>query len=292
VYRFTRSAKTWLFHSTELSTGRGVSMKKMNPDDLALLRSAMQRLENPSLAARLTKVVGRPLQLLEARLPAAANALVVSSSRKAIEAAVSVAKMTLADEPHKRSRQLHTAVATISGAVGGAFGLAALPIEIPASTVIITRAILETARMQGEDISDPAAALSCVEVLAFGGQAENAPESETSYFAVRGMLAASVTEAARFIAQQGLGSEASPVLVRFISQVASRFGFVLSQKIAAQAIPLVGALGGAGVNYIFAEHFQEIGQAHFTVRKLERTYGAEVVRAEYERITASGFDEI
>jgi hypothetical protein len=147
----------------------------------------------------------------------------------------------------------------------------------------MTRAILEIARAHGEDIADPATALSCVEVFALGGRSETSAD-ESGYFAVRGMLAASITEAGRFIAQHGVTAEASPVLVRFISQVASRFGFVLTQKIAAQTIPIIGAVGGASLNYVFAEHFQELGQAHFTIRKLERSYGAEVVRAEYERM--------
>ena len=80
------------------------------------------------------------------------------------------------------------------------------------------------------------------------------------------MLAKSVTEAARFIA------------------VASRFGVVMTQKVAAQALPVVGALGGAAVNYAFIEHFQEVARGHFTVRRLERVYGKNVVRAEYERL--------
>jgi hypothetical protein len=66
--------------------------------------------------------------------------------------------------------------------------------------------------------------------------------------------------------------------------VASRFGVVLTQKFAAQALPLVGALGGASVNYLFIEHFQETAQGHFTVRRLERVYGKEFVRAEYQRL--------
>ncbi len=268
-------------------TGLVIRRCWMEPQDLELLRSAVQRLEKPSIAGRLAKAVGRPIQLLGSSLPAAANALIASSSKKGIEAAVSLAKRTLTEQPHRKSRRLHTALATLSGAAGGAFGLAALPVEIPASTVIMTRGILETARMQGEDISNPATALSCVEVFALGGRSEARAKEESGYFAVRGMLAASVTEAARFIAQQGVSSEASPVLVRFISQVASRFGLVMTQKVAAQAIPIIGALGGAGLNYIFAEHFQELGEAHFTVRKLERAYGEQVVRAEYERIASS-----
>jgi hypothetical protein len=120
-----------------------------------------------------------------------------------------------------------------------------------------------------------------------GGRAGSADASETGYFAVRGMLAKSVTEAARFIAERGIVEEGAPVLVRFITLVASRFGVVLTQKFAAQALPLVGALGGASVNYVFIEHFQEMAQGHFTVRKLERTYGKDIVRAEYERLAQS-----
>jgi hypothetical protein len=98
------------------------------------------------------------------------------------------------------------------------------------------------------------------------------------------MLAKSVSEAARFVAERGLIEEGAPVVVRFITQVASRFGVVLTQKFAAQALPVVGALGGASVNYLFIEHFQETAQGHFTVRRLERGYGKDVVRAEYDRL--------
>jgi EcsC protein family len=171
-----------------------------------------------------------------------------------------------------------------SGAAGGAFGLATLPIELPVSTIIMLRAIAEIARSEGEDPSDPEAALSCIQVFALGGRAGSTDASESGYFAVRGILAKSVSEAARFVAERGLIEEGAPIVVRFVSQVASRFGVVLTQKIAAQALPIVGALGGASVNYLFIEHFQETAQGHFTVRRLERTYGKDIVRAEYERL--------
>jgi hypothetical protein len=38
------------------------------------------------------------------------------------------------------------------------------------------------------------------------------------------------------------------------------------------------------VNYAFIEHFQDVARGHFTVRRLERTYGEELVRTEYERL--------
>jgi hypothetical protein len=66
--------------------------------------------------------------------------------------------------------------------------------------------------------------------------------------------------------------------------VAARFGLVVTQKVAAQALPVVGALGGAAVNYAFIEHFQEVARGHFTVRRLERLYGKDKIRTEYDQI--------
>ena len=121
-----------------------------------------------------------------------------------------------------------------------------------------------------------------MQVFALGAREGEANTAESGYFAVRGMLAKSIAEAARFIAERGVLSEGAPVLVRLITHVAARFGVVVTQKSAAQAVPIVGALGGATVNYIFIDHFQEVTRAHFTIRQLERRYGTEVIRAKYE----------
>jgi hypothetical protein len=83
---------------------------------------------------------------------------------------------------------------------------------------------------------------------------------------------------------KGAIREGAPFLIRFLTQIASRFGVVVSQKIAAQTVAVIGAVGGAAVNLAFIEHFQDIARGHFTVRRLERVYGAETVRAEYNRL--------
>jgi hypothetical protein len=58
----------------------------------------------------------------------------------------------------------------------------------------------------------------------------------------------------------------------------------VTQKLAAQAVPLLGAAGGAAVNYVFMEHFQRLAKAHFIVRRLERIYGPALIREAYEQI--------
>jgi hypothetical protein len=60
--------------------------------------------------------------------------------------------------------------------------------------------------------------------------------------------------------------------------------------VAAQALPVVGALGGAAVNYAFIEHFQDVARGHFTVRRLERLCSKDVIRVEYDRIASASAD--
>ena len=45
---------------------------------------------------------------------------------------------------------------------------------------------------------------------------------------------------------------------------------------------MIGAAGGAAVNAVFVKHYQETAWAHFTVRRLERRYGADEVRRAWE----------
>lgn len=56
---------------------------------------------------------------------------------------------------------------------------------------------------------------------------------------------------------------------------------------AAKSIPAIGAVLGATVNTLFIDHFQQMAQGHFTVRRLERKYGMEAVRAAYQAIEIS-----
>lgn len=253
----------------------------LGKDDVDALRNAVKLLEHPSLAARLTNMVGKPIELLGRALPAGASQAIATATTKSLEAAVNVALLTIRNKPQESSQVLHRTLAVASGAAGGAFGIFSLPFELPVSTLIILRSILDIARSEGENLDDPEAALSCVEVFGLGGRTENDDAAKSDYFVIRGILAKSVTEAARFIAERGI-VEGSPVLVRLITQVASRFGTVVSQKAAAQTIPIIGALGGAAVNYAFIDHFQSVARGHFAVRRLERKYGKEIIFNAYE----------
>ncbi len=253
-------------------------------DDTDTLHKAIQLLEHPSLAARLSNIVGKPVELLGRALPVGASQAIATATTRSLEVALKVALLTIRNEPQDSSRLLHRALAVASGAAGGAFGIFSLPLELPVSTIIILRSILDIARSEGENLTDPEATLSCVEVLGLGGRTETDDAAKSDYFVIRGIFAKSITEAARFIAERGILEEGSPLLVRLITQVASRFGLVVTQKAGAQTIPVIGAFGGAAVNYAFIDHFQSIARGHFTVRRLERKYGKEIIFAAYDQI--------
>ena len=207
----------------------------MTERDLTALRSAVAALEHPSLAARLGNMIGKPIELVGAALPAAAAQAISAATSKALEVALHVALRTMQGARPSLSQRFHKLLATASGAAGGALGIASLPIELPVSTVIMLRSIAEIARSEGEDLSDPEAALACMQVFALGGRAGSDDVSESGYFAVRAMLAKSVSQAARFVLERGAMEEGAPLLVRFIAQIASRFGLVVTQKVAAQS---------------------------------------------------------
>ena len=252
--------------------------------DIDALRTAVRSLEHPSLAARLTNLIGKPVELARRALPENASQAITTATTKSLEAALKLALLTIQNEPQERSQLLHRVLAVASGAAGGAFGIISLPVELPVSTIIILRSILDIARSEGEDLTNPELTLSCLEVLGLAGRLDTDTPGKNDYFVIRGLLAKSVSEAARFIAERGIVEEGSPVLVRLITQIASRFGLVVTQKAAAQTIPVIGAVGGAAVNYAFIDHFQSVARGHFTVRRLERKYGKDVVLSAYDQV--------
>jgi hypothetical protein len=121
---------------------------EMQEEDLQALRTAVAALEHPGLAARLAEIAGKPIELVSRALPETASKAVATATTKALDAALSVALRTMKNEPKAASSLLHKALAATSGAVGGSFGLAALPIELPISTIIMLRplAMLPEAR--------------------------------------------------------------------------------------------------------------------------------------------------
>lgn len=255
-------------------------------EDLEALKFAKVLLENPSLAAKITNIIGSPIEKGFDLLPKDWSAVVSSSTEKALQVAVNSAILTMNKSTKPDSANtLHKILIAGSGAVGGFWGVSALAVELPISTTIMMRSIADIARSEGQVISDPKVKLACIEVFAFGGPGKDDDAAETGYFAIRSSLAKGITDAAQHLAKKGLTEKSSPMLVKLIAQISSRFGIQVSEKIAAQAIPVIGAAGGAIINALFIDHFQDMARGHFIVVRLEKTYGHDAIKQAYDALT-------
>lgn len=259
--------------------GEAMDISQADLDDLHYAKSL---LENPGLAAKIVNIIGTPVEKGFDILPSGWKDMVASSTQKALQVAVNSAILTLGKNGRPNAANtLHKLMAAGSGAAGGFWGLPALPLELTISTTIMLRSIADIARSEGQSLDDPRVKLACVEVFALGGRSRGDDAVESGYFAIRSGLAKAVNDAAQHLARQGLNVKSSPILLKLITQVSSRFGVQVSEKIAAQAIPLIGAAGGAVINTLFIDHFQAMARGHFIVLRLEQKYGQDVVRKAY-----------
>lgn len=257
----------------------------LTDEHLQQLQRAKNLLENPGIAAKMTNLIGAPIEKGFELLPDNWSKTIGSVTETALTKATDAAIMTMKDVSDEApSNRWHKLGVAVSGGVGGFFGFAALAVELPISTTLMLRSIADIARSHGESLADFNTRKACLEVFAMGGKSKHDDGAESGYFAVRAALARTVTETAEQLAAKGLAEEGSTLLLRFITKVAERFSLQVTEKVAAQAIPAIGAAGGALINTLFIDHFQDMAEGHFTVRKLERTYGKELIEQVYKTL--------
>jgi hypothetical protein len=257
-------------------------LSKTETRDLALAKALLER---PGLAMRLANFVGSPLEKGIALLPKNWNKVVNKAAHGALLKALGLAIATLGRRPRHGSREFwHKVLVGTSGGIGGAFGLAALPVELPLSTAIMLRSIADIARSEGHDLSNIETKLACLEVFALDGKEQSVEGAQSAYWATRAAMSQTLTEAASYLASKGAVRETAPAIARLISQIAARFGGVVSEEVAAKALPVLGAAGGGIINVMFISHFQDMARGHFIVKRLESDHGQERVRAAYEQL--------
>ena len=272
-----------------------ISASPLSPEDLATLRRAKEALESPSLTMKLASVVGSPIEKLMARMPNIAQEKIDDATQAALKKCLQLALRTLTKSsvdgvllpPEKPHNLMHKLAVATTGAAGGAFGMFALPVELPVTTTLMFRSICDIARSEGEDIHLIDTQLQCMMVLGMGGPSSSDDNADIGYFIVRGTLAQSVSKATSEIAAKGLSGHGSTALLKFLQTVASRFSVQVSEQVAAKSIPAIGAVLGAMVNTVFIDHFQQMAHGHFTVRRLERQYGLLAVERAFQTIDIS-----
>jgi hypothetical protein len=242
---------------------------------------AYERLEHPSLAARLSDVLASPfeeaMKLVPRRWKQRLDHTVETNMYRTLKMAMGSMDHR---EPVPSSDLMHRALVMGTGAVGGFFGPFTVLAELPVATALMMRSIADIARSEGEDImGSRESRLACVQVFALGGRTKDDNEAEVGYYGMRITLGLHFENILEFAGK--MDGPHIPAAIQLARAVAARFGVVISDKLAAQLVPVAGALSAATLNLIFMQHYQDVARGHFIVRRLEREFGAQVIRDAY-----------
>lgn len=224
-----------------------------HPTDLIDIEAELDAMARRHRAAggmgiQLLNLIGGQAEGLLDRLPRAARDRLEDGTEKALNVAMKAAhgsRGVVKDQPG----WLNTAVATAMGAAGGFGGLPSALVELPVTTTVLLRAIQGVAVEHGFDPASESVQFDCIRVFAAAGPLAQDDGADLAFLSTRVALNGK--------AIQGL-----------IATVAPKLAAVLGQKLAAQTVPVLGAVAGAAVNYAYTSYYQEIAHVHFGLRKL------------------------
>ena len=222
-------------------------------DEIAAL-ALRQRKANGLLMSAIHFVGGQVddgLKLLPAATRQQVEALAQAALRQSFDLA---SKSRTGFGQHIGSDRVHKILGTLSGALGGMGGLPTAIAELPFATTVIFRAVHHVAVEHGEDPDTTETRMECLAVFGAGGPGGVDDGVDTAFIGARLTISGA--------AVNGL-----------IRKVGPKFAAVLSQKLATQAVPVLGAAAGAGTNYAFVDYYVAMAHVHFGLRRLARVYG-------------------
>lgn len=211
-----------------------------------------------ALALRYTKAGGLGIEVLNLiggqadglldRLPPAVRGRLEEATLSALQHAMKAAHSSRAVVPDQRS-WLNQTVGAAMGAVGGMGGLPTALAELPVTTTLLLRVIQGAAVEQGFDPAAENVHFDCVKVFASAGPLEHDDGADLGFISARLALSGTAMQA-------------------LLSRVAPRLAVVLGQKLAAQAVPILGAAAGAATNYAYTSYYNDMAHVHFGLRRL------------------------
>jgi hypothetical protein len=206
---------------------------------------------------RLVNRLGNTLESQLSALPESFRAQIERLTAQALEASYGVASR--APDLGQRAPMV---AAVAAGAAGGVGGLATALAELPVTVTLFLNTIRSVAREAGLDPDEDWVRAECLQVFAAGSPLTQDDGVNTSFIASRLALTGSAVQ-------------------NLIGAIAPKLAAVLGQKLAAQAVPVIGAVSGATLNAAFLSYYREVARVRFDLVKLGQLHGADAVEAEF-----------
>jgi hypothetical protein len=229
--------------------------------EIAILARRAQRADGPLMRAfnRLGSGVETQMAALPAKLRVVLESGTEGLLRRTYAAAGAVGALKVVPETGDWAHRV--AVAT-GGALGGFGGLASATVELPATVALFFGAMQKIGAEYGYDPGSEEARLICLEVFGAGGPFAGDDGVNTVFIGSR----------------LAMNSGAVQAVIR---RIAPAVAALLGRKLASQAVPLIGAAAGAGLNLAFLAYFREMAHVRFGLQRLADTHGADAVEAQF-----------
>lgn len=216
-----------------------------------------------ALAKRLKEARGPGLQLLGAlgssadglldRLPKPVRQGLDAATMRALETSFDAAAFSRNGLPDT-GQWLTRAITIGTGAAGGFGGTTTALAEIPVTTTVLLRAIQGIATEYDFDPAHADTRADCLQVFAAAGPMADDDQTDLAFLTLRLSVTGNSMQA-------------------LLKQIAPRLSVVLGQKLAAQTIPVLGAITGAAINYSFTSYYQDVAHVQFGLRRLAEDTG-------------------
>lgn len=228
------------------------------PDDVIHTAPVDAEAELDRLAARYRDAGGPGLRLLTAlggraeglldRLPAELRDGLGVATERALTLAMRTAQGSRGVIPDQPG-WVDIAATAAMGAAGGFGGLPGALVELPATTTVLLRSIQGVAAQTGFDPGAENVQFDCIRVFAAAGPLAHDDGADLGFLSLRLTLTGGTVQ-------------------KLIASVSPRLAAVMGQKLAAQSVPLLGAVTGAGINYLYTRYYREMAHVHFGLRRL------------------------
>ncbi|MGR3762100.1 EcsC family protein [Roseobacteraceae bacterium NS-SX3] len=224
--------------------------RDIDPKDIeAELDALAQRYRNAGgYGIELLNLLGSRAENLLDRLPGPVREGLGGATEQALHLAMRGASRSRRFVPDQ-STGVNRAVSAAMGAAGGAAGLPGALVELPATTAFLLRTIQGEAAKLGFNPEAQSVTFDCVQVFSAAGPLAHDDGSDLGFLTLRLSLSGGAMQ-------------------KLMAHVVPKLSVVLGQKLAAQAVPVLGAVAGATTNYIYSGYYQEMAQVHFGLRRL------------------------
>ncbi|RPE67038.1 EcsC family protein [Pacificibacter maritimus] len=239
-------------HKTPLLyDGDAAVLQAPTPEAIRVLAKRLRRANNAGM--QILNMVGGTADGLFGKLPKPIKTQLESTTLSALDLAFSGATRSRKNG-FEGGGWLSKAISSGLGAVGGAGGLPTALAELPVTTTVLLHAIQAVAYEHGFDPERDDIRKACINVFAAAGPLEDDDGADLGFLAARTSLTGAT-------------------LNGIIARVAPRLSVVLGQKLAAQTVPVLGAVAGAATNYVYTAYYQDMAHVTFGMLRLAEDSG-------------------